>query len=438
MEGFASRDDADTTREHDMETTGRDEAADEGDVLPVPGREAVEEEQPASELHDGTSRDEDMQSIAAQGLKGPAGPIPHLSAIQRSFGRHDVSGVRAHVAGGAAQASRALGARAFATGTEVGFRETPDLHTAAHEAAHVVQQRAGVHLKNGVGETGDVYERHADEVANLVVAGRSAERLLDEHSPVSGSARPAQPLQFVLAEKVEEDIRGYIRDKDLGIRQEEIDAKISILQKDRKNFTFKKAAEFLREWLEGKEPKTTAQRGRKVPCKPSPSTATSTSTSAGTSSEGGIVKVSEKDPKPKWKSLNIPLGQSSFSSSASSSASSSSSAPSSQMVPRRRTKLNAELFRENDLSGSTIHIRDKEFTTDSTGGKLTKLGVEIEGAKGLTGAWIVHFHGTGEGPGKVWNIRPIKGRESEKLCFTRDHELARRLLSKLAQKNNCS
>jgi hypothetical protein len=43
----------------------------------------------------------------------------------------------------------------------------------------VVQQRAGVHLAGGVGQEGDPYEQHADAVAQRVVAGQSAEDLLD-------------------------------------------------------------------------------------------------------------------------------------------------------------------------------------------------------------------------------------------------------------------
>jgi peptidoglycan hydrolase-like protein with peptidoglycan-binding domain len=53
------------------------------------------------------------------------------------------------------------------------------LFTAAHEAAHVVQQRAGVSLDGGVGQVGDRHEQHADQVAARVVAGQSAADLLD-------------------------------------------------------------------------------------------------------------------------------------------------------------------------------------------------------------------------------------------------------------------
>jgi hypothetical protein len=40
----------------------------------------------------------------------------------------------------------------YATGNHVAFKGAPNLHTAAHEAAHVVQQRGGVQLKGGVGQ----------------------------------------------------------------------------------------------------------------------------------------------------------------------------------------------------------------------------------------------------------------------------------------------
>jgi hypothetical protein len=125
------------------------------------------------------------QAIAAHGVEGGGGALPHREAIQASFGRHDVSGISGHVGGPAAQASAALGAEAYATGDHVAFTTAPSLHLAAHEAAHVVQQRAGVSLKGGVGEAGDRYERHADAVADAVVAGRSAEALLD-HDPGHG------------------------------------------------------------------------------------------------------------------------------------------------------------------------------------------------------------------------------------------------------------
>jgi hypothetical protein len=97
-----------------------------------------------------------VHAQAARGLTGAPTALPHGDAIQRSFGPdHDVSSIRAHVGGPAAEASTAIGARAYATGDSVAFASAPDLHTAAHEAAHIVQQRAGVQLYGGVGQAGD-------------------------------------------------------------------------------------------------------------------------------------------------------------------------------------------------------------------------------------------------------------------------------------------
>jgi hypothetical protein len=133
----------------------------------------------------------DPRAIAAQGVQGSGGKLPHLDTIQKSFGRHDVGGVQAHVGGEAEGASRDLGAKAYATGNKVAFGSAPDLHTAAHEAAHVVQQRGGVQLKAIDGGAGDPHEQHADAVADAVVAGKSAEGLLDQKGGTSNEAPAA-------------------------------------------------------------------------------------------------------------------------------------------------------------------------------------------------------------------------------------------------------
>jgi hypothetical protein len=127
-----------------------------------------------------------LQETATRGTSGAGGPLPYLPQIQRSFGHHDVSGIQSHSDPGASAAAEAIGAQAFAIGDRVAFAGTPSLHTAAHEAAHVVQQRAGVHLQGGVGQAGDQYERHADAVADLVVQGQSSEALLDAHAGTKG------------------------------------------------------------------------------------------------------------------------------------------------------------------------------------------------------------------------------------------------------------
>ena len=132
-----------------------------------------------------------VHQAAAQGVAGPGSPLPHATTIQQLFGRHDISAVRAHVGGEATAASRAIGANAYATGHHVAFAGAPDLHTAAHEAAHVVQQRAGMAPMGGLDSPGDHLEQHADAVAGAVVGGRSAEDLLDR----LGTGTPVAAVQ---------------------------------------------------------------------------------------------------------------------------------------------------------------------------------------------------------------------------------------------------
>jgi hypothetical protein len=123
---------------------------------------------------------------ASRGLGAAPQALPFHDRIQASFGAHDVSGIHAHVGGAAATAAADLGADAYAFGNHVAFASTPDLHTAAHEAAHVIQQRAGV------GSPDSVHERQADAVADLVVAGASAESLLGSPSHASATSMVVQ------------------------------------------------------------------------------------------------------------------------------------------------------------------------------------------------------------------------------------------------------
>lgn len=151
------------------------------------------------DAHDAAS----THAIAERGVQGATAPLPHRRAIQASFGRHPVEHVRAAVGGQAATAAHAIGARAYAAGDRIAFSEAPDLHLAAHEAAHTVQQRAGVQLAGGVGQAGDPYERHADAVADAVVRGESAEPLLDR-PPAGGAAGRAVQRQLDDCEDLED------------------------------------------------------------------------------------------------------------------------------------------------------------------------------------------------------------------------------------------
>lgn len=48
---------------------------------------------------------EDVHALAHHGVQGTCQKLPHLTQIQASFGRHDISGISAFVGGRAAEAS---------------------------------------------------------------------------------------------------------------------------------------------------------------------------------------------------------------------------------------------------------------------------------------------------------------------------------------------
>jgi Domain of unknown function (DUF4157) len=122
---------------------------------------------------------ETMQRAAQTGIQTPSSELPYAGRIQQAFGRHDVRHIRAHLGQAAAESAQQMNADAYATGNHIVFADLPDLHTTAHEAAHAIQQRNGAYPSDGIGQVGDVYEQHADAVADRVVAGQSVEGLLN-------------------------------------------------------------------------------------------------------------------------------------------------------------------------------------------------------------------------------------------------------------------
>lgn len=129
---------------------------------------------------------EGSQFLSPDGGRGGAGGgIPFAAEIQRSFGHHDVSGLQARVGGRAAVEAERLGAEAYTTGREMTFAAEPDLRTAAHEAAHAVQQASGRRREGALDRATDRFERNADDVADKVVRGEDAEGLLDRVVAVS-------------------------------------------------------------------------------------------------------------------------------------------------------------------------------------------------------------------------------------------------------------
>jgi hypothetical protein len=121
--------------------------------------------------------------------------MPYVNQIEQAFGpKNHLSQVKAHIGSQAAAAARHLGAEAYTIGESVAFGAAPSLRTAAHEAAHVVQQRAGVQLKGGLGADGDNYEQNADAVADRVVRGESAQELL-KGFPATGASPSSSSIQ---------------------------------------------------------------------------------------------------------------------------------------------------------------------------------------------------------------------------------------------------
>jgi hypothetical protein len=145
--------------------------------------------------------DADTHAIAADGVSGAGGQLPHAERIIASVGeqhRATIEGISAHIGGPAGDASRAIHADAYATGNQIAFAATPDVGLAAHEATHVIQQQAGVQLKGGVGQAGDAYEQQADAVAGAVERGESAVHLL-EHGPAAAGRSTGSGVQRQVA-----------------------------------------------------------------------------------------------------------------------------------------------------------------------------------------------------------------------------------------------
>lgn len=90
----------------------------------------------------------------------------------------DFSDVRLHTGAAAARSARAIGARAYTSGSHVVIGEGGgDRHTLAHELSHVVQQRRGPVSGSDTGhgfavsDPGDRFERAAEANASRVMSG---------------------------------------------------------------------------------------------------------------------------------------------------------------------------------------------------------------------------------------------------------------------------
>jgi hypothetical protein len=138
-----------------------------------------------------------MHDAATAAVDGKGGGAPVDTNVATKVGAHlgvDFSGVRVHHDSMAKEASAAIGARAFAHGSDVflGAGEAPiDLGLMAHELTHVAQQggaeERAPQRKVNVGDANSPAEHQADAVTTAVTGGAaSAQLLIDNGTPGSG------------------------------------------------------------------------------------------------------------------------------------------------------------------------------------------------------------------------------------------------------------
>jgi Domain of unknown function (DUF4157) len=134
-----------------------------------------------------------VRGVAASGVRGAGRRLPHADRVEQALGGHRLDAVRAYTDAGARAASRDLGAEAYTVGDKIAFASTsPSLHTVAHEAAHVIQQRAGARPEN---DSATYLERRAEAAADVIVQGRSPGRFLPEPGSRRGPVTAAPAVQ---------------------------------------------------------------------------------------------------------------------------------------------------------------------------------------------------------------------------------------------------
>ncbi len=121
--------------------------------------------------------------LARAGFASPARELPYRTTMERAFGQ-PLGHVKAHVGPEAREASIAMGAEAYALGSEVAFDSpSPSPETVAHEVAHVVQQTPEAATSGG-GASEAAVEREADRAARTAATGGRVPGLSPERPAV--------------------------------------------------------------------------------------------------------------------------------------------------------------------------------------------------------------------------------------------------------------
>lgn len=120
-----------------------------------------------------------LQQLAGnRAVAGLRARPPHEEDLRRSFGPHYPEGTIAITGPAAVEANTGLGTSGLAAGGAVAFAADPSLELAAHEMAHVVQQRRGL----GAASTQD-HEEQARRIGEVTARGGSSAPLLDTLRP---------------------------------------------------------------------------------------------------------------------------------------------------------------------------------------------------------------------------------------------------------------
>ncbi|MFI8088182.1 DUF4157 domain-containing protein [Streptomyces sp. NPDC086080] len=153
--------------------------------------------------------DTGVDGVLNSGGKPFTGPV--RQEMESRFGT-DFSGVRLHTGPAAARSARAIGARAYTSGSHVVLGDGGgDKHTLAHELTHVIQQRqgpvSGTDHGNGlrISDPADHFEREAEANAHRVMAGPSPVQRAE-----ADTAAPASCGAAVIQRKGTEELSGRL------------------------------------------------------------------------------------------------------------------------------------------------------------------------------------------------------------------------------------
>ncbi|APR78181.1 Flagellar hook-length control protein FliK [Minicystis rosea] len=402
--------------------------------------------------------------VAARGLRGAGQPLPHIDAIRRAFGHHDVSDVQAYVGGEAARASSQLGAKAYAMGNQIAFKRSPDLRTAAHEAAHVVQQRTGL-VAGGGGGASDPHEQHADRVAQQVVEGRSAAALLDEKAAPPGRRRSAAAVSAVqlLTDDEASELEKYADQRrsflDVSATDQQVQAKLLELSSCADG-ELQNAKKELEEWLK-KRPPNPAKKPKSKP-KPKPGATNNNNNSIGANNNNNVTTTpvnigahtgSGGATQKKGRFIKLGADALGFMSTKSGNEINAEAhqkqTAHAQAVAKQKAEEEAKAthFMQGSFATTFLTKSEKIQVTDmgerkdetddgavlctAEGQPLTIFrGVRLQESSKITvSIFEIHVHGSGTSANS-WNIRPDGSKKDEqKVVFGPDHPVAKALKS---------